>query len=77
MKRYGDLWDDVISFPSLFRAARKARRGKRLRADVALFEYHLERNLWKLHEELRTLQYVPGPYPANGATKYFPETTPS
>lgn len=62
MKRYGDLWDHMISFPSLFRAARKARRGKRLRPDVALFEYHLERNLWRLHEELRTLQYVPGPY---------------
>ncbi len=62
MKRYGNLWNAMISFPSLFRAARRARKGKRLRPDVALFEYHLEQNLWKLHDELLTRQYLPGDY---------------
>ena len=62
MKRSGNLWPAVISFPSLFRAARKARRGKRFRPDVAQFEFDLERNLWRLHEELQTRSYQPGAY---------------
>jgi len=62
MKRHGNLWEDVIRFASLFQAARKARRGKRLREDVAQFEFDLERNLWQLHEELVSLIYRPGSY---------------
>ena len=31
MKRVGNLWDGMISFENLLRAAEKARRGKRFR----------------------------------------------
>lgn len=62
MKRIGNLWPRLISFPSLVRAAERARRRKRLREDVQRFEYDLERNLWQLHEELASKSYRPGPY---------------
>ena len=52
MKRHGNLWEQVISFESLLRAAEKARKGKRFRPAVAAFHFDLERELWKLHEEL-------------------------
>ena len=62
MKRVGHLWPRLISFHSLARAAERARRRKRSRADVLQFEFDLERNLWQLHEELATKTYRPGPY---------------
>jgi hypothetical protein len=31
MRRYGRLWGELIGFPNLLRAARKAERGKRAR----------------------------------------------
>lgn len=60
MKRRGYLWPQVCGFDALWRASRRARRGKRLRPDVAEFEFQLERNLWQLHEELMAHSYVPG-----------------
>ena len=62
MKRHGNLWQRMISFHNLMRAADKAKRGKRFRPDVARFHYNLERELWKLHEELAAKTYAPGPY---------------
>jgi retron-type reverse transcriptase len=62
MKRYGNLWDGMISFENLLRAAEKARRGKRFRPPAARFFFHLERELWRLHEELVAKTYRPGPY---------------
>ncbi|NLS96959.1 MAG: RNA-dependent DNA polymerase [Planctomycetaceae bacterium] len=62
MKRYGNLWRGLISFPSLLCAAQKAERGKRFRSSVAAFHFQLERNLWQLHDELATKTYEPGPY---------------
>jgi hypothetical protein len=62
MKRYGNLWPQVIAFANLLRAARKARRGKRFRPCVARFEFDLERELWRLHAELAQHTYRPGPY---------------
>ncbi len=62
MKRFGGLWPQVVGFDALWRASRKARRGKRLRPDVAEFEYHLERNLWRLHDELLGHSYQPGAF---------------
>ncbi len=29
MKRYGNLWPEIISFTNLLRAAKKAQKGKR------------------------------------------------
>jgi len=49
MKRHGNLWQQVLSFVSLLRAAEKARRGKRFRPAVASFHFNLEHGLWTLH----------------------------
>src|SRR5947208_9113722 len=62
MKRYGNLWPELISFPNLLRAARKAARGKRFRPNVAAFHFHLEAELWRPHAELANHTYRPGPY---------------
>ena len=60
MKRHGQLWEQVISFEALLRAADTARRGKRFRPTVAAFHFDQERALWKLHEERSTKTYRPG-----------------
>ena len=62
MKRHGYLWDGMISFENLLQAAHAAARGKRFRPAVARFGFHLERELWRLHEELESKTYRPGPY---------------
>jgi retron-type reverse transcriptase len=62
MKRHGHLWDELTSFPNLLRASRRARRGKRRQPNVAAFEFHLERELCRLREELRDGSYTPAPY---------------
>ena len=62
MKRHGNLWPQLISFANLLRAAHKAQRGKRLRPNVLAFHFGLEREVWKLHDELAGHTYRPGPY---------------
>lgn len=62
MKRHGHLWDKVISFEGLLRAAERARKGKRFRPAVASFHFHLEPELLALHQELATKRYRPGAY---------------
>ncbi|MSR59511.1 MAG: RNA-dependent DNA polymerase [Planctomycetaceae bacterium] len=62
MKRYGNLWPRMISFENLLRAALDARRGKRFRPSVVAFEFRLEDELWKLHDELQAGTYRPGAY---------------
>jgi len=62
MKRHGNLWANVVSFEALLHAAEEARRGKRYRPAVAAFHFNLERELWKLHEELTSKTYRPGAY---------------
>jgi retron-type reverse transcriptase len=62
MKRQGHLWDRLISFENLLEAAEKACKGKRFRPAVADFHFGLERELWRLHEELSRKTYRPGPY---------------
>ena len=62
MKRYGNLWHGMISFEALLQAAQQARRGKRCRPAVAAFEFHLERELWRLHAEMTAKTYRPGTY---------------
>ncbi len=51
-----------MSFANLHSAAMKACRGKRDRFDVLRFHFDLERQLWRLHEELEAGTYRPGPY---------------
>ena len=62
MKRYGNLWDGMISFENLLLAAHAAARGKRFKPGVARFLFDLERQLLRLHEELAGKTYRPGPY---------------
>lgn len=62
MKRHGQLWEQLTSFPNLVRAAETARRGKRHRPNVALFHFELERELCRLQDELRGQTYAPGDY---------------
>lgn len=62
MKRHGELWQDIITFPNLLLAAKKAQRGKRLRGNVVEFNYNLENNLLQLQAQLQDRCYQPGAY---------------
>ncbi|MGA7933011.1 MAG: RNA-directed DNA polymerase [Kovacikia sp.] len=62
MKRYGNLWSDVIAFPNLLQAHRQAQKGKRYRRNVLAFNHNLESELLGLREELLTQTYHPGAY---------------
>jgi RNA-directed DNA polymerase len=62
MKRYGNLWPDIISFENLHLASRKAQRSKRFRENVLEFNHNLEPNLLQLQQELITHTYQPGQY---------------
>jgi retron-type reverse transcriptase len=62
VKRAGDLWEKVVSYPNLFAAAKSAAAGKRTRPDVAAFFLDLEYEIVKLHDELTRGTYLPGPY---------------
>lgn len=57
-----DLYTQICAFENLYQAFRRARRGKRDRAEVAAFEFDLEENLCQLQEELLGQTYRPGPY---------------
>lgn len=62
MKRHGNLWDTLISFPNLLRAAKNSARGKRFLPPVLKFHSELEHELFKLGHELREKTYRPGGY---------------
>ena len=62
MKRYGNLWPQVIEFENLWKAARQAQKGKRFRGSVLAFNHNLEQNLLQLQVELHTKTYQPGEY---------------
>lgn len=62
MKRYGNLWPQVIDFENLLLAARQAERGKRFRPNVLAFNYNREQELLKLHRALKNKTYQPGRY---------------
>ncbi len=62
MKRYGNLYSQIIDFENILIAARKAQKGKRFRENVLAFNYNLEAELTKLQEELLNQTYQPGNY---------------
>jgi len=62
MKRYGNLWEQVITFENLLLAYKKAKKGKRTRNEVALFSLHLETELLQLQNELTKKTYQPSSY---------------
>jgi RNA-directed DNA polymerase len=59
---YTNVYEKVYSFANLWLAARKARRGKRLRPEVVDFEYDLEKNLLALQDKLYSQSYHFSPY---------------
>ncbi len=62
MKRHGNLFDSICSFPALLAASHRARRGKRFKKSTARFEFNLERELIKIQKELVEKSYRPGKY---------------
>ena len=53
-----NIYDEVFSFKNLYNAHIKARRSKRHKRDVILFEVDLGNNLWKLKKQLDSRKYV-------------------
>jgi retron-type reverse transcriptase len=72
VKRYGNLWERVLDWPNLLRAARLARRGKRHRYAVQRFQFRAEWELLRLREELRAGTYEPGPFATHTITRPKP-----
>jgi len=62
LKTYRHLYEQIVSFPNLHLAFKRAARGKRKKGDVAAFEYNLEKNLLALQQELIAETYRPGSY---------------
>lgn len=62
MKRTNNLYRQIISFENVLKAANKARRGKRYRYSTAMFELHLEKNIFRIIDVLEKKIYKPGPY---------------
>jgi len=62
VKTYRHLYTRICDWDNLYRAYRRARKGKRGREPVANFEYNLEANLAQLHRELVERTYQPGQY---------------
>lgn len=62
MKRHGNLWPQIIEFENLLLATRKAQKGKRWKANVLQFNYHLETELLALQAALTAKTYQPGSY---------------
>ncbi|MBD2303024.1 RNA-directed DNA polymerase [Nostoc sp. FACHB-190] len=62
MKRYGNLWHQIVDWENLLLAARYAQRGKRFRDNVLAFNYNLEQEILQLESELKQKSYHPGAY---------------
>jgi len=56
------VFAQLTSWDNLLLAYRRAAKGKRGHANVAVFEHHLEENLISLQDDLRSMTYRPGPY---------------
>ena len=62
METTGHLYAQICSFENLYMAYRKARKGKRGKAQVADFEFNLEEELLRLRDELASGTWQPSPY---------------
>jgi retron-type reverse transcriptase len=62
MRTYNNLYGQIADFEALYRAWRRARRGKRGRRIPAAFELFLDDELLQLEHELKTETYQPGGY---------------
>lgn len=59
MKTYKRLYEKIVSFENLLAACKTFRKGKRFKDDVLEFDYHYERELFKLQDELINHTYTP------------------
>lgn len=62
MKRFGNLYDRIISIENLDLAERKARKDKGKRKDVAEFDKDRDGNLRRLHDDLKNGTFHTSPY---------------
>ena len=62
MKRYRNIYPQIIDFENILLAARKAQKGKRFRDNVLELNYNLESELIKIQRELTEKSYQPGIY---------------
>jgi len=62
MKTRKHLFDQIISFENLYKAAKLAQKGKRFKLATLRFNFFLEKELWVLHKELSEKSYQPGKY---------------
>ncbi len=60
MKRFNQLFSDIVSFENLILAAQQAQRGKRFQPSTANFNHHLESEIFQIQEELQNQTYQPG-----------------
>ena len=72
MKRYGNLWEKIISWENLVLAAWKAQRGKRSRICVQRFNFQLEKELLCLQKDLIGGNYRPGGFHTHWISKPKP-----
>ena len=72
MKRYGKLWNKLISWENLVLAARKAQRRKRDRREVQRFNFFQEMRLLRLQAELTEGRYQPGGFRSHWITRPKP-----
>jgi len=61
-KKYKRLYEQIYTFDNLWRAARKARRCKRVKKAVLEFEYDLENKLLEIQQRLKDETYQFSPY---------------
>lgn len=62
MKRTGNVFDSMFTTERLYSAYYKARKGKRKRQDVQIFEANLGANIVALHNEIQAGSYEVQPY---------------
>lgn len=61
-KTIKNVYNEAVSFEKLLKAHKKARRGKRQKREIILFELNLESELLRLEKELKCETYKHGKY---------------
>ncbi|MBD3181920.1 hypothetical protein GF312_06500 [Candidatus Poribacteria bacterium] len=62
MKTFTGLYPQICSFENLWKAADQSQKGKRFQYSVSKFNFHREREIFQLQEELIDKVYQPGEY---------------
>lgn len=62
MKRYKNIYHEIIAFENLYSAAYKASIGKRSNPNVVDFFFNLEENIFEIQHQLKEKRYQPGNY---------------